>query len=122
MSSSSTVWIMIWITINRVTNSDSRYPGHDNFEDVDIIQADTREEVLAKAYGIRESNRKNEPTGIYDRGTIMKFVGPFEVPCNTSFTYDDGHIEYYFDEYKLMTEPEVTKSIDSAVVLYQLTK
>lgn len=117
-----TVWIMIQINITCVENGDSRYQSYDVFSDAGIIQAETREEVLARAYGIREHNKKFEPNSLYDSGSLIQFVGPFEVPCNKSFTYDDGHIEHYFEEHELLDLSEVNQQINTAAVLYQLIK
>ena len=117
-----TVWIMVRIDIRRIENGDSRYGNHERFEDADLIQADTREEVLAIAYGQREGNKKHEPKGIYDTGDIKRFLGPFEVEHNSAWASSDGTIETYFDEYPVVEERVVNESIDTASVVYQLLK
>lgn len=122
MSEIPTVWIMIQINIRCVENSDSRKVSYDLFDDMGIVQADTRDELLARVYGIRKSNERYEPNSVCSSGSLIQFVGPFEVKCNRTFTYDDGRIEHYFDEHDLTDLSEVNKSIDSGLVLYQLTK
>lgn len=117
-----TVWIMMQIEIRRIDRGDSRYGNHDVFEDVEIFQADTCDEVLAIAYGRREENKRHEPSGIYDTGRIVRFVGPFEVEHNTAQVLSDGQIDSYFDDYQLTNERVVNERMDRHAVLYQLLK
>lgn len=122
MNGRPTVWIMIRIDIRRIENGDSRYGNHDIFDDVETIQADTRDEVLAIAYGQRETNKKFEPSGIYDTGMMYRFLGPFEVEHNSAQCLSSGEIDTYFEDYALMNERVVNESIDRAAVVYQLLK
>jgi hypothetical protein len=117
-----TVWIMIQINIQCVDSGDSRKVSREIFDDVEIIQANTRDEVLAQAYGIREHNKKYEPNSVYDSGSLIQFLGPFEVPCNETFISNEGQVEHYLNDLPLRDISEVNRSIDSALVLYQLIK
>lgn len=121
MNDRPTVWIMLRIDIAVQENSDSRYTSRELFDDVSCIQADTREEVLAIAFGQRESNKKHEPTGIYDSGQKVRFIGPFQVEHNAAWPREHT-IDTYFEDYNILDEKRVNEEIDRALVLYQLTK
>lgn len=113
---------MIKIDIRRRENSDSRYGGYDCFEDVEIIQADSREELIADCYGIRKKYKKPEDISRYDSGDFVKFIGPFEVSPNDSWTDNDGKNHPFFDTWRVTDDYRVRLSIDEGAVLHGLLK
>lgn len=118
----TTSWMMILVRVNVRENSDSRYHSHHEFDETECITRDTKEELLAYCYGLREGYRKYVPASSYDSGQLLNFYGPFEVVNNGSWTSEAGVTEHWFEECGVMDEKNVNDSIDSGAVLHQLLK
>lgn len=117
-----TSWMMILIRVNVRECSDSRYTNH-LYDDTEIITRDTKEELLAYCYGLREAYKKEIPVSAYDSGTLLNFFGPIEVVNNASWTSDEtGKIEHWFEEHSVTDEKLVNAAIDSGAVLHHLLK
>lgn len=117
-----TVWIMMVITVNVRENSDSRYTSHHLFDDVEILQADTMDELQALIYGHRETAKKHAPGGAYGSGTLFRYVGPFEVEHNAAWPNDDKTIDTWFEDHHLLAEKIVGEWIDKGAFLHQMLK
>ncbi len=117
-----TVWIMMVISISVRENSDSRYTSHNLFDDVEILQADTMDELQALIYGHRESAKVHAPGSAYDSGTLFKYVGPFEVEHNSAWSNGDNTIDTWFEGYQLLEERPVNEWIDKGEVLHKIMK
>lgn len=114
--------MMILVRVNVRESSDSRRYSHDEFDETECLTRDTKEELLAYCYGLREANKKLLPVSSYDSGTVLHFYGPFEVTNNASWQADDGRVEHWFEEHGCMDEKMVNESIDSGAVLHQILK
>lgn len=117
----TTSWMMIVIRLD-VRNSDSRRYSSDEFNDIELITRDTKEELLAYCYGLHESNKRYEPSGSYDTGTRLNFYGPFEVMNNDHYTCQDGTVEQWFEDSQVLNEDKVKEAIASGAVLHQIMK
>lgn len=113
---------MIKIDIRRRENADSRYGGHDCFEDVEIVQADSREELLAQCYGIRKTYKDPAEVSRYDSADFVRFIGPFEVMPNDSWKDEKGKKQPCFDTWRVSDEYRVKLSVDEGAVLHGLLK
>lgn len=119
----STSWMMIVVRVSVRENYDSRRHSYDEFEETEIVTRDSKEELLAYCYGMREGNRKNIPVSAYDSGTILHFYGPIEVVNNASWTSEEtGLTEHWFDDHQVTDEKQVDEAIDSGSVLYHIMK
>lgn len=117
-----TVWIMMVITINVRENGDSRYTSHELFDDVEILQADTMDELQALIYGYRENSKKYAPGGAYGSGTLHRYVGPFEVEHNAAWSNDNSTIDTWFESHHLTEERPVNEWIDKGEFLHKILK
>ncbi len=121
MSDRPKVWIMIKIDIEVHENPDRRFTGVEHFDGVTIIQDDTREELLARCYGIRERAKQFAPKSPHDSGRTIQFVGPFEVEHNHAYAVGSS-IETCFEYFLVLDEKIISEAIDTGAVLHQLLK
>lgn len=119
----TTSWMMITVLVNVRENSDSRYHSVNEFNETEVITRDTKEELLAYCYGLRERYKKETPISAYDSGSIINFYGPFEVTNNASWTSEEtGATEHWFEDSAVMDEKTVNDAIDSGAVLFHILK